>query len=562
MRRSRTIWVLGLLAYFAAVALFAATITTRILPIDGKYLISIPASPTPTVTNAEQLLAYGPFTSVARFRTETELFYTWDGATCLPSVDPESVGPGAPCTTSCFCVIPGEGYQVSVTGAPRNWDVDGFDGVTVYPLAAPAAGVSLSGAHLISLPIALPAGFGSARDLQVDIDSKAGQVIVASIARYLTASDSYQVYTGRKGGGTAFALVSGESYLVKVTGNSNYTPPQPGTTFHNPCVEPAVGGTIILPPGLCGYVSPDQVHMLINALPPGTDLHLNASHQRFFNVMTAVNLQTANNTETFDSDLEMHLTGTGILSGVDCALTMTPLHAVVETEPAQAGQPVQDFKSNMRSLTGTLASDTSCNLFNSLTVEAGTDHGLPSPGHVRLVQRPDGTFDVNSYFDVNVRMSFEGKTGSILDGMAGTTTQIVRMGTVSNVAAWGTAIPPVPDGSVGTGMTCSRGVPDGSAIDLRWDTSTCTGQNYNVLYGSLGNLASYALDGAGCALGTVGQATWNGVPAGDLWFVIASQNGSGAEGSWGTASGGAERNGTIASGQCGNTSRINAGSCP
>jgi len=174
MRRSRTIWVLGLLAYFAAVALFAATITTRILPIDGKYLISIPASPTPTVTNAEQLLAYGPFTRVARFRTETDLFYTWDGATCLPSVDPESVGPGAPCTTSCFCVIPGEGYQVSVTGAPRNWDVDGFDGVTVYPLAAPAAGVSLNGTHLISLPIALPAGFGSARDLQVDIDSKAG----------------------------------------------------------------------------------------------------------------------------------------------------------------------------------------------------------------------------------------------------------------------------------------------------------------------------------------------------------------------------------------------------
>jgi hypothetical protein len=540
----------------------AQTIVTRNFPIDGKYLISLPASPVPAALNAEQLLAFGPFDSVARYRTENDTFYTWNGTTCLPSVDPESVGGNAPCTTGCFCVIPGEGYQVSVTGTPRDWNVDGYDGVTVYPLRATSAGVSLTGTHLISLPIALPAGFATAHDLQVDINLKAGQTIANSVSRYLTASDAFQVYTGIKGSGPNFPLTPGESYAVKVAGNLDYTPPQPGQNFHNPCIEPQVNGTIILPPGLCGYLSPDALHLLLNGLPPGTEVHLDASHQRFFNIVLAAALRPANTIETFDSDLVMHLTGTGILSAVDCALTLTPLHAVVETEPAQAGQPIQDFKSNMRSLTGSLTSDTSCNLFNSLTVEAGTDHGLPSPGHVRLVQRPDGTFDVNSYFDVNVRMSFEGKTGSVLEGLSGTTTQIVRMGTASNVAPWGNAVPPVPDGSYGAAMTCSRAAQDGSAIAVRWDTTSCTAQNYNVLYGSLANLSSFALDGADCALGTSGQATWAGVPAGDLWFIIASQNGSGTEGSWGTTGTGAERNGTTASAQCGNNARSNAGTCP
>jgi hypothetical protein len=349
---------------------------------------------------------------------------------------------------------------------------------------------------------------------------------------------------------------------VQINGNTDYTPTQPGQIFHNPCIEPKVAGTIILPPGLCGYLSPADVHVLLNGLPAGTELHLDASHQRFFNVTTAAALRPANTIENFDSDLQMHVTGTGILSTIDCALTMTPLHAVVETEPAQLDQPIQDFKANMRSLTGSLTDNPPCNPFTTLTVEAGTDHGLPSPGHVRLVQRPDGTFDVNSYFDVNVRMFFEGKPGTPLEGMSGTTTQIVRMGTASNVAPWGGTIPPVPDGSYGTAMECSRAAPDGSAIALTWDTSSCTAQNYNVLYGSLATLPSYALGGAGCGLGTAGQKTWTGVPAGDLWFVIASQNGSGAEGSWGTLSGGAERNGTNASSLCGNTIRNNTGTCP
>jgi hypothetical protein len=101
-------------------------------------------------------------------------------------------------------------------------------------------------------------------------------------------------------------------------------------------------------------------------------------------------------------------------------------------------------------------------------------------------------------------------------------------------------------------MRAARANPAGTDINLQWDASTCTAQDYNVLYGSLANVASYALDRYACALGTSGLAAWNAVPAGNLWFVVTAQNGSGTESSWGRASSGAERNGTTASGQCGN----------
>ena len=62
----------GLAVLLVSAASLAQTITTVNFPTNGDYYVSIPASPRPSVTNAEQLLAYGPFSSVARFRTEND----------------------------------------------------------------------------------------------------------------------------------------------------------------------------------------------------------------------------------------------------------------------------------------------------------------------------------------------------------------------------------------------------------------------------------------------------------------------------------------------------------
>jgi subtilisin-like proprotein convertase family protein len=120
---------------------------------------------------------------------------------------------------------------------------------------------------------------------------------------------------------------------------------------------------------------------------------------------------------------------------------------------------------------------------------------------------------------------------------------------------------PVPDGSYGTPMTASRADVPGSTINLTWDVATCSSSDHHVLYGNLANVASSTVSGAACDIGTSGTATWSGVPAGSLWFVIAGDDNATTEGSWGTTSSG-ERGGAAASGRCGVTTRDNGATCP
>jgi hypothetical protein len=122
--------------------------------------------------------------------------------------------------------------------------------------------------------------------------------------------------------------------------------------------------------------------------------------------------------------------------------------------------------------------------------------------------------------------------------------------------------PPVPDGTYGTAAKGSKATPDGSSIDLTWDVSSCTGSDYHVLYGPLSGVSTYTVTGASCDLGTTGSATWTGVPAGDLWWVIVSDDNASLEGSWGRNSSGGQRGGASSSGLCSMTTRNNGGTCP
>jgi hypothetical protein len=121
---------------------------------------------------------------------------------------------------------------------------------------------------------------------------------------------------------------------------------------------------------------------------------------------------------------------------------------------------------------------------------------------------------------------------------------------------------PVADGAFGVPMKGSRANPAGSTIDLTWDVSTCSSTDHHVLYGSLLSVASMTVVGSACDLGTTGTASWAGVPAGDLWFVVVGDDNATTEGTWGTDGIGGQRGGSTASGQCGLTTRDNAGVCP
>jgi hypothetical protein len=64
--------------------------------------------------------------------------------------------------------------------------------------------------------------------------------------------------------------------------------------------------------------------------------------------------------------------------------------------------------------------------FCTFRVLGGTDFGLPSPGQITLARRPDGKFEVESFFDVTYQIEFEGCPGSQLSDYAGTTTATAR----------------------------------------------------------------------------------------------------------------------------------------
>jgi subtilisin-like proprotein convertase family protein len=98
-------------------------------------------------------------------------------------------------------------------------------------------------------------------------------------------------------------------------------------------------------------------------------------------------------------------------------------------------------------------------------------------------------------------------------------------------------------------------------VHLGWGAGACPAPNYHLLYGTLAGLPTYTLSGSVCGLGPVGSFDWSALPAGNLWFVVVSDNADTTEGSWGTGTAG-ERNGTTASATCGFTQRNNTGTCP
>lgn len=122
--------------------------------------------------------------------------------------------------------------------------------------------------------------------------------------------------------------------------------------------------------------------------------------------------------------------------------------------------------------------------------------------------------------------------------------------------------PPVPDGTIGTPLRVQKGDPAATRLTLDWDASGCAAGGYNLIHGDLVAVPSLAVNGSVCNLASSGHAHWAGVPPGNLWYVIVSENGVGTEGTWGRDSSGAHRGGNTPSAECGNTARSNVDVCP
>jgi len=220
-----------------------------------------------------------------------------------------------------------------------------------------------------------------------------------------------------------------------------------GTTLANPaladpCEVPDAGGTVVLPPAGCDYLSPDEVHLIIDGLPPDTTIEFKPIHKDFIcyeqgspfcsvaippGLCEAPGGGLGGNGDCFGSTLEFEVTGTGLLAGFNRTLNI-PAFTEVHTGPRNPGDPVQTFPSEMVQLQADLFGDPD---FDFLQIRAGSGFGLPSPGETTLTEKTNGNWQVDSFFDITYQIDFQGAPGSILDGLAGSTQSSLTMG--SNV---------------------------------------------------------------------------------------------------------------------------------
>lgn len=118
-----------------------------------------------------------------------------------------------------FNLVEAEGYFVKMNSNVNYIVVGSHDpGFTVNLLAA--GGSSASGTNLFAPPYHFTGA--NAKDLIDDIQLDGGAGSVANVQRYNKVSDGLELYNGLAG--TAFPIVPGQAYLVKVNSTVGYTP--------------------------------------------------------------------------------------------------------------------------------------------------------------------------------------------------------------------------------------------------------------------------------------------------------------------------------------------------
>ena len=137
------------------------------------------------------------------------------------------------------------------------------------------------------------------------------------------------------------------------------------------------------------------------------------------------------NVDCFQSEAELSIIGTGTLSSFSRTITVA-LDTEVHTGPRTPGSPVQTFPSTMHRLQGQLFGDPD---FCVLDIQAGDQFGLPSPGGSTLTDNGNGTFSVDSFFDISYEITYQGCPGSQLEGFGGVASGSVRMETGVPAAA-------------------------------------------------------------------------------------------------------------------------------
>ena len=184
------------------------------------------------------------------------------------------------------------------------------------------------------------------------------------------------------------------------------------------CLVPENGqGTADHPPSCSvGYTGQMSI---IDGLPPGTTIDIAATLVSFTGLVQVAGGSLAGAKETWTATLKCSMTGTGILLGFNRVIDIPINTGESHSAPRIPLAVVQSFNTVLFEMLGQIPlGDVD---FDLLRVTAGTNFGLPSPGHTTFTQ-VGFSYSVDSFFDIAYRIDFVGRPGGTLGGMSGSTT--------------------------------------------------------------------------------------------------------------------------------------------